>query len=234
MRNMSQRLVDRLAGGLLVSAVVLAVALLSHHLSPGPRSALGGPSQEVRPAHTPLRGQAAAVTAYVRDVLSAQVLAMEGALVATDDQIGAYHAAFTAGAVVGSLDLYPLIAKTVAVMTRQSLACIALSHDVVAPSSLQLGEVVEMQLTALREDLALFSAQIAIVMQETGADVAGMQRFLESPRAMAYRARVAEALPILRRAEDWLETVNRETGARATLPGFALGAPSLESMLATQ
>jgi hypothetical protein len=59
-----------------------------------------------------------------------------------------------------------------------------------------------------------------------------MPRYQESPRAMAYPARIADALPILRRAEDWLETVDRDTGARATLPGFAPGVPSLARLLA--
>jgi hypothetical protein len=223
---------DSLAGGLLVSAVVLAVPLLSQHLPQGPRGPLSRPSQEVRPAHTPLPGQAAALTAYVHDVLSAQVQAMESAVVATDDQLRAYDDAFMAGTQAPSVDLHPLIEQTVAVLTRQSVICTGLSHNVVAPTSLQLGERAAMQLTALREDLALFSAQIATVMQETGADVVGMPRSLESPRASDYPARIAEALPILGRAESWLETVDRETGARATLPGFAPGDPPLESMLA--
>jgi hypothetical protein len=178
--------------------------------------------------------QAAAVTAYVRDVLSAQVLAMEGALVATDDQIRAYHAAFTAGTQVASFDLRPLIDQTVAVLTRQSALCTGLSHDVVVPSALHLGTVVTLQLAALHEDLALFSAQVATVMQETSTDVAGMPRSIESPRANAYPARITEALPILGRAEAWLDTIDHETGARATLPGFEPGALSLESILAHQ
>jgi hypothetical protein len=65
----------------------------------------------------------------------------------------------------------------------------------------------------LGEDLALFSAQVAAAMQQTGEGVAGMPRLLESPRALAYAERIGEALPLLQRAEAWLEMIDRETGA---------------------
>ena len=44
-----------------------------------------------------------------------------------------------------------------------------------------------------------------------------------------YRRR---AVTILRRAEGWLETIGRETGAIVRLAGFAPGAPSLENQVA--
>jgi hypothetical protein len=170
----------------------------------------------------------------VRGVLAPQVQTLDGALAATVAQIHAYDAFFTAGTQLATVDLQPLIAQTVAVLTQQYVLCTGLSHRVVVPSS-DPGEAAQRaEWAALREDLVLFSAQIAVAMQETSTDVARMPRNLESPRANAYAARIGAALPILRQAEAWLETIDQQTGAHATLPGFAPGAPSLESVLGLQ
>jgi hypothetical protein len=163
-------------------------------------------------------------------VLAPQVLALDSALAATVTQIHAYDAAFIAGTQLAAVDLHPLIDQTVAVLTRQDALCTALSHTVV-PSSDPLEAAQGAEWAAVREDLVLFSAQVAVAMQETSGDVARMPRNLESPRASAYAARIVAALPILRRAEAWLEMIDQQTGAHATLPGFAPGAPSLESVL---
>jgi hypothetical protein len=140
---------------------------------------------------------------------------------AADGQVSAYDAAFIDGAVGPSLDLRSLIDQTVAVLSAQSTVCAELSHAFAVPSALKHDAHLSLQLALLGEDLALFSAQVAAVMQRTGADVAGMPHRLESPRAMAYAERIGEALPLLRRAEAWLEMIDQHTGAHATLPGCA-------------
>jgi hypothetical protein len=90
----------------------------------------------------------------------------------------------------------------------------------------------------VEEDLALFSDQLAGLLQESAAALASsplQQASYGQPESrVSYGPRVRAAVSILRRAEAWLETVDRETGAHVTLPGFAPGAASLESVLAMQ
>jgi hypothetical protein len=52
-----------------------------------------------------------------------------------------------------------------------------------------------------------------------------------SAGTVAYSQRVRGAVLILRRAEGWLETIDHETGARATLPGFEPGDPPIEQQV---
>jgi hypothetical protein len=49
-----------------------------------------------------------------------------------------------------------------------------------------------------------------------------------------YGPRALQWVQAVRRAEAWLDDADRATGAHATLPGFAPGAPSLESVLGLQ
>jgi hypothetical protein len=48
---------------------------------------------------------------------------------------------------------------------------------------------------------------------------------------LGYAARAQSLAGLLARAEGWLETIDHETGAQATLPGFEPGTPLLESRL---
>jgi hypothetical protein len=56
----------------------------------------------------------------------------------------------------------------------------------------------------------------------------------EAAQGLGYEPRVRSAASLLRRAEGWLESIDHESGAHVTLPGFTPGAPSLESRLALQ
>jgi hypothetical protein len=174
------------------------------------------------------------VAADVQIALAPPLRALEGALATTDFQIHAYDNAFTAGTAFNSAGLRSLVGQTVIVLAAQANVCVGISHAFSALSFRQLAMAMRSQLAALREDLILFSLLVTAMIQKTSVDVARMPRFLESPAASAYPARVAEALPILRRAEAWLDVIDHETGAHATLPGFAPGALPIETQLGLQ
>jgi hypothetical protein len=176
--------------------------------------------------------RAEAVTAYIESYLAPRVIALEGAVATADKQVRAYDTAFLASTQVATADLWPLIHQTVAVLTAHSTFCAGIGDAFAVSSAFRHDTELSVQLALLGEDLALFSAQVAATMQQTSADVAGMPRFLESPRALAYPARIGDALPILRRAEAWLEMIDRETGATVRLPGFGPRDPAIDAQLA--
>jgi hypothetical protein len=183
---------------------------------------------------TPLPQPAGVVTAYVHGFLAPRVMAVEESLAASDDQIQTYLDAYSAGTQLDWPSLSALVEQTISVLTAGSSLCEESSHDFDVPPALPLDTSLSLQLASLREDLELFSTQIATAMRATSTDmdIARMPRRLESLRDAGYATRIGDALPILRRAETWLEAIDRETGARVTLPGFKPGAPPLEQQLA--
>jgi hypothetical protein len=87
----------------------------------------------------------------------------------------------------------------------------------------------------LLEDLTVCSGQLAGTLQDT-ADVLSLTPSPDAQLSMAaeivvYGPRVNAAVDLLRRAEGWLDALDRATDAPTTLPGFAPRAPSLESQL---
>jgi hypothetical protein len=64
--------------------------------------------------------------------------------------------------------------------------------------------------------------------------IAAGRRTGEALSDLAYASRVRGALQLWRHAAGWLAPIDHETGAQATLPGFAPGAASLDSVLAMQ
>jgi hypothetical protein len=125
-----------------------------------------------------------------------------------------------------------------AVLTAQALVLSGASQgfDMLLPPD--VGRLPTLQLRCVSEDLALVSDQLAALLQESVAAVSRnpleqTSDFQAAPR-VSYGPRARSAVTILRRAEAWLETLDQETGAHATLPGFAPGAPPLESVLALQ
>jgi hypothetical protein len=122
-----------------------------------------------------------------------------------------------------------------ALLTVQAGTLVAASHDIENLLPPEIGRVPGLQLRCLIEDLALFAAQVSDLLQETVVALSSslLQATTDVPW-VAYGPLLRRAVALLRRAEGWLEAVDRVTGARATLPGFQPGALSLERQLAMQ
>jgi hypothetical protein len=168
---------------------------------------------------------------FVHSTLTMRILAMEAALGEATQAVAVYQA--------GQTDL-TVLARALLEEAR-ALSWATLAVDSVPPPPLAGQEA--RALWGLQEDLALFGDQCTRLLQETSVaalqDSWGNPRFAsghgfrssDPPQDLAYGARMRSALAILRRAEDWLETLDQDTGAHATLPGFAPGAPALETQL---
>jgi hypothetical protein len=184
-------------------------------------------------AAAPAVGPAAIITAFATTALPDPVLSSERALAMANRAVGtSCQAARWGNAVIGCADLLtaPPHSTLPALLSRQGgllLAADAALTRLILP---QLGPPLLGQLARLLEDLSLFCTQLAGLLQET-AIALPVPRWPEPTIGVSYGPRVRAAVAILYRAEDWLETINQETGAHVTLPGFAPGAPSLESQL---
>jgi hypothetical protein len=185
------------------------------------------------------QGNGAVVATFVRTVLAPQVLLMEEALATANRQVLAYcrppemvlvrctdlsdHLSGGSGTLVGGL-------------TAQALALRSASQNVNTLLPPDIGRQPTLHLRCVEEDLALFSDQLADLFQESTAALSRMilrqATYVQPAPRVSYGPRVRAAVTILRRAEAWLGVVDRETGARVTLPGFAPGAASLDSVLA--
>jgi hypothetical protein len=127
-------------------------------------------------------------------------------------------------------------------LTQQALILTGASAAFSSLPPPRLDALATLQLQCALEDLALGSAQLAGLLGETATvlqtlpslEANGAVFPVEATRSVAFGLRMDSALTIVRRAEEWLETVDHETGAHATLPGFGPGAPSLERLLAMQ
>jgi hypothetical protein len=179
------------------------------------------------------------VVAFVRTSLAPRVLVVEGALATANRQVLVYCQPL-AMVLVQCPDLSGHLGSRVLAgqLTAQALVLSGASHsfDMLLPPD--VGRLPTLQLRCVTEDLALFSDQLSGLLQESVAAVSSttleQATYAEPPPRVSYEPRVRSALTILRRAEAWLEAVDREIGARATLPGFGPGSPSLESELALQ
>jgi hypothetical protein len=78
-------------------------------------------------------------------------------------------------------------------------------------------------------DVPLSASTLGQGSDETGMAAATVSDVLHG---VASRPRLHQALSLCHRAEAWLDTIDHETGAYVTLPGFEVGAPSLESQFA--
>jgi hypothetical protein len=94
----------------------------------------------------------------------------------------------------------------------------------------QAGAPYTLPLGRLLEDLALCSDQLAGLLHETVAALP-LASWPETTIGVSYGPRVRSALALLRRAQAWLDLLDRETGAGVWLPGFAPGAPPIEAQL---
>jgi hypothetical protein len=163
------------------------------------------------------------VTAFVQAALTPRVLRMEAALGAADQQVRA-----TDGATPGEDDL-------ISTLREQAAVCREVSAELSLLSVPPLAPLLSSQTERLVESLALFGDQAAAVFSALTAHTAGgmaQQGQGVAARRAAYTPMVETVLRGLYRAQAWLAVLDQETGARVWLPGFAPGAPSLESQLA--
>jgi hypothetical protein len=166
----------------------------------------------------PMRPIAApAVAMFVQTAVAARVLTEEDALLAAQRRVEEYQG--------GHVDDGTLAAA----LNREALVLLAASAAPTSPP-LSLDPRTTQEMTCLVEDVALFGEQAAALLQETvaflaitaqeasGATVSG-----DAVTSTGYTPRVRGALSLLRRAEGWLDMLDHDTGARATLPGFLPG-----------
>jgi hypothetical protein len=216
-----------IGGWALVCLVVLALA---HTFDVGP------PGVDAAP------GNGAMVAAFMRTALASRVLVVEDALLTANQQVVTYCQApemvlvrcTDLTARQGSGDSGALAA----LLTAQARVLGEASHGFDTLLLPDVGRAPTLQLRCVVEDLALVGDQLSGLLQESAAAVSSttlqQASYAQPAPRVSYGPRVWAAVTILRRAEAWLETVDHETRARVTLPGFAPGAPSLESQLAMQ
>jgi hypothetical protein len=190
----------------ILSVLVLAASAATPRASPAGRSTQG-----------------AQVTAFVRDGLAGRVVVLENGLAVANRHVLAYLAA---------RESVVLLAGG---LTQQALVLLGAGHDLagVLPPS-QLEGLPALQMARLVEDLALFAQQTAGLLQEAVAALttpAPAQTVGEDAiTRVLYLSRMRKTVDVLRRAAGWLDTIDRETGAHATLPGFGAGT-SLDAQL---
>jgi hypothetical protein len=148
------------------------------------------------------------VTSAILTTVSAQVGGIEAVLVTINRQAGAGH------------DVLQGTRALLSALTQGARALTAASHEFSALVPPYLGLLPTLHLKCMLEDLAVFSDQLAGLLEEAATPVTTPD-YLAAATTVAYWPRMHGAVSILRRAEGWLETVDHETGARATLPGFA-------------
>jgi hypothetical protein len=157
------------------------------------------------------------VSAFVRGTLAPQVLAVESLLAALPER----HVALRQG---GQEDDGALAHA----LTQQAVVLTAASAGLSSLGLPRLDEQPTLELKSVVEDLALFSDQLADLFHEASTDLlsigsmeaAGAVVSMDVTQSVDYDRRVHSLLKILRRAEMWLKTLDRDTGAQVTLPGF--------------
>jgi hypothetical protein len=125
----------------------------------------------------------------------------------------------------------------IAVLGQQAALLVALSHEIMSLPLLQDRPSATMELAYAREDIAACAGGLADVLWEAILDLASPalpENAGGIPRSVAYGPQMARLLALLRRADAWLETLTRTAGAHVTLPGFAPGAPPIETQLGLQ
>jgi hypothetical protein len=198
---------------------------------------LVGLALAARPARASLPaspGPAAQVTVYVHTTLGPRVRIIEDALATADRTLLAYCPR-AQRALLQCADLAVLkgggILATTLVEEADVLAQAGYSLDMVAIPD--LGSRSTLYLMLLIEDLVICSEGLAGLMQEVAAGIPVAANVTATSGSMAYGLRVRYLVTLLRRAEGWLDKIDRETGARVTLPGFE-GGQSLEEQLSLQ
>jgi hypothetical protein len=183
----------------------------------------GAAPVQAGPARPHSSSAATAVTAFVVGPLALHVLALESLLATTDWHLrpfchahGLHSGQCAYPAATGwSDDLGATLAQQARLLT-------AIGDELAVLLPPQVEVIPARALALVMEDLILFSAQVAALLQETATDVAqGVP--LDVALGFGYWPAMDRAAGLLSRAEGWLETADHATGARARLPGFAPG-----------
>jgi hypothetical protein len=171
------------------------------------------------------RSLAAAVTAYVQSALAPRALALESGVALANRHIGAHLS--------GREDDGTLAA----VFTREAGELVGASNQL-AELPPARDTLVALQLKGAAEDLAVAGTQLSDLLLETAAtlravpaaEANGAMIVTGGTELVGYEPRARSAVALLKRAEQWLETIDHETGAQAVLPGFE-GGRTLEQLL---
>jgi hypothetical protein len=192
--------------------------------------------------HAPAQPDPARVlTTFVQVQVAARLMAGEAALAAAQRGLLAYcRVSRITAQSCASLPTADGHSSTVLAgsLARQALVLAAAGDDFSVLPLPALAPPLLIQTARLVEDLTLGTAELAGLLGDASLAVAPgniteMQATDgELGSQVSYEPRLLRALALLRRAECWLEMLDHETGAHATLPGFEPGAISLESALA--
>jgi hypothetical protein len=183
------------------------------------------------PARVP---SAVLLTAFVQSALAMQVLIVEDALATANRAVLAYcprsqHSLLQCAdlaVVTGGGELATTLTQEAGVLAQASQGLSSLPLP-------DLGRLPTLHLALLQEDLVVCSGGLARLLQEVAAGVPLAANVAATASSAAYGPRVRDLVTVLRRAEGWVETLDRETGARVRLPGFGPG-PPLEQRLDLQ
>jgi hypothetical protein len=163
------------------------------------------------------------VTTFVYGSLAPRVRVIEGALATADQLVLAYHAT-------------AVEPRALSFVLQQQADRVWATEDQlnsVAQPALSVG--MRLQMNSLLEDLILDSQQLRALFQETADAVSQLAINgpvgLDGAVSVGYGPRARSAMALLRRAQDWLHAIDNESGARACLPGFEVGAPPLQQQL---
>jgi hypothetical protein len=187
---------------------------------------------------------ATTVTVYVQTLLTPQVRLIENGLATANSGLLAYCG--IPGMPVAACDdltthwgsLTSMALRRLLVQQALLLMGAVQGLDGVAPPFGVVGASA-WQMARLLEDVALDSTQLATPLQEMAAALPA-DGALPSARELTtqlranrvgYSARGRAVVALLRRADGWLESIDQETGAHLTLPGFQPGQLPLEQQL---
>jgi hypothetical protein len=184
------------------------------------------------------------MTEVVQSTVVPAVLSIEGALATANLQVDTYCAARHLSVTLcfeTGVDPYDTATVTLAQVFRRQALLLGGTSPALATqlAALRLvNPLLNAQMEALIEDLALCSDQLIALLQDYAGPLLALGQVPPAAsqsgtimRGLAYAARVRILLTVLRRAAQWLETIDRETGARLRLPGFE-GSSGLAARLA--
>jgi hypothetical protein len=194
--------------------------------------------------HRPVPPSAATVvTTFVQTALILRVLIVEGALASANRTVRRYCSLPSSVPELtpsllqcDGLVILPDDRTLGTTLTREAGVLAAAGYAVASLQPPVLDTQATVSLALVAEDLVLCSTGLASLLRETAASVERLQplRLQVVISSRGYWSRVCDFVTLLQRAEGCLVTLDRETGAQAILPGFAPGAPPLETVLALQ
>jgi hypothetical protein len=246
---MARWILARYAAGLLLAmGLGSAITVAALH----PAAPMAGQAPAARPvpttwgarlplppsARTAAPSQAGLLTAYVRTSLTLQVLRLEQALLTVNgavlDGCPMTHAPGTtlvSCATAALLAGGPKLARTLT-LEAAVVGDVGRTLAMADPPLLERPQAVDLAL--VREDLMLCSSGLSTLLSESAAALPAASAGPSALAELHYGLRTLQVVALLSRAEAWLGTLDRATGATVRLPGFEPGAPSLMSQLAIE